>query len=43
MAYLQSITMLKILVPPHIMPARRFPPPWTVEDLDGYFIVKEAE
>ena len=24
------------------MPARRFPPPWTVEESDGYFIVKDA-
>jgi hypothetical protein len=23
------------------MPARRFPPPWTVEESDGYFIVRD--
>ena len=22
------------------MLARRFPPPWSVEDIDGYFVVK---
>jgi hypothetical protein len=24
------------------MPARRFPPPWTVEDLDACFVVKDS-
>ena len=24
------------------MPARRFPPPWSVEESDRYFIVKDA-
>ncbi len=25
----------------HSMPARRFPPPWTVEELDACFVVTE--
>ena len=24
------------------MPARRFPPPWTVEELDACFVVRDA-
>jgi len=24
------------------MTERRFPPPWTVEEMDGYFVVKDA-
>jgi hypothetical protein len=24
------------------MPARRFPPPWTVEELEACFVVKDA-
>jgi hypothetical protein len=24
------------------MPARRFPPPWTVEDVGGFFVVKAS-
>jgi len=25
----------------HAMPARRFPPPWTVEELDACFVVNQ--
>jgi len=24
------------------MPARRFPPPWSVEDIDAAFVVKDS-
>jgi len=24
------------------LPARRFPPPWSVEDIGGYFVVKAS-
>jgi hypothetical protein len=26
----------------HVMTERNFPPPWSVEELDGYFVVKDA-
>jgi hypothetical protein len=25
------------------MPARRFPPPWSVEEADDYFVVRDRE
>ncbi len=33
--------LVSALVPPHIMPARRFPPPWTVEDVGAAFVVRD--
>jgi hypothetical protein len=43
MAYLQSITMLVIWAGSgHIMPARRFPPPWSVEDIGAAFVVTDS-
>jgi hypothetical protein len=29
-------------IKPHTMPARHFPPPWTVEDIGGSFVVKAS-